>query len=317
MKLNNWLILLTLWGPVALCSNEPVVARVNGVEIPAFRLERYFAEYLEDQGRAVGNIRNPKAYQQLRLKALDALIDKELLWQEAVKRDVVISDAVVTEQVEKTRQAVGGADVFARKLNDAGFDEASYTQYTRRELAAQKVFAEMTAVAPPDEQQVRDFYEEHRSEMNRPAQVQARHILIKVPQGASAATIEAARLRLVEVRREIIGAADFSRVAKSRSEGSSASAGGDLGYFSKGRMLPEFDEVAFSMAPGEISQPVRTAVGWHLIYVENHLDEVDVTEEQGFAMVRTYLVQQQQSQARLQVLEQLRSRNRIERTNTE
>ena len=158
MKLNNWLILLTLWGPVALCSNEPVVARVNGVEIPAFRLERYFAEYLEDQGRAVGNIRNPKAYQQLRLKALDALIDKELLWQEAVKRDVVISDAVVTEQVEKTRQAVGGADVFARKLNDAGFDEASYTEYTRRELAAQKVFAEMTAVAPPVGQRVRDLY---------------------------------------------------------------------------------------------------------------------------------------------------------------
>lgn len=317
MKLNNWLILLTLWGPVALCSNEPVVARVNGVVIPAFRLERYFAEYLEDQGRAVGNIRNPKAYQQLRLKALDALIDKELLWQEAVKRDVVISDAVVTEQVEKTRQAVGGADVFARKLNDAGFDEASYNEYTRRELAAQKVFAEMTTVAPPDEQQVRAFYEEHRSEMNRPAQVHARHILIKVPQGASAATIEAARLRLVEVRREIIGAADFSRVAKSRSEGSSASAGGDLGYFPKGRMLPEFDAVAFTMAAGEISQPVRTAVGWHLIYVENHMDEVDVSEEQGFAMVRTYLVQQQQSQARLQVLEQLRSRNRIERTNTE
>ena len=79
-------------------------------------------------------------------------------------------------------------------------------------------------------------------------------------------------------------------------------------------MLPEFDAVAFTMAAGEISQPVRTAVGWHLIYVENHMDEVDVSEEQGFAMVRTYLAQQQQSQARLQVLEQLRSRNRIERT---
>ena len=314
MKLNNWLILLTLWGPAALCSNEPVVARVNGEEIPAFRLERYFAEYLEDQGRAVGNIRNPKAYQQLRRKALDTLIDKELLWQEAVKRDVVISDAVVNDQVEKTRTAVGGSEVFARRLNDAGFDEASYTEYTRRELAAQKVFAELTTVGAPDEQQVRAFYEEHRSEMNRPEQVHARHILIKVAQGASAATIEAARLRLVEVRREITQGADFANVAKSRSEGSSASEGGDLGYFPKGRMLPEFDAVAFAMAVGDISQPVRTAVGWHLIYLQNHLDAVDVTEEQGFAMVRTYLAQQQQSQARLQVLEQLRSRNRIERT---
>jgi peptidyl-prolyl cis-trans isomerase C len=60
------------------------VARVNGEEISQLRLERYFAEYLEDQGRALGSIRNPKAYKQLRKAALDALIDKELLWQEAV-----------------------------------------------------------------------------------------------------------------------------------------------------------------------------------------------------------------------------------------
>lgn len=311
--MKTLLLLLMLWVPVAFSNNGPAAARVNGEEISEFRLERYFAEYLEDQGRAVASIRNPKAYKQLRQAALDALIDKELLWQEALKRGVVISDATVQSQVALTRQAIGGAEVFARKLQDAGFDEAGFTEYTRRELAAQEVFADLTRVAEPDEKQIRAFFEEHRAEMSSPEQIQARHILIKVPQGADAATVEAARLRLEELRVQIAGGADFASVSRSASEDASASAGGDLGYFARGRMMPEFEAAAFAMKPGQVSEPVRTAVGWHLIYLQNHQEATDVTDEQGLETVRVYLARQQKAQARRDVLAQLRSRNRIER----
>jgi len=317
MKLNTVLVLLTLWLPVAWGSNGPAVARVNGEEISQMRLERYFAEYLEDQGRAVGSIRNPKAYKQLRKAALDALIDRELLWQEAVKRGVVISDGMVQEQVEQTRQAMGGAEKFARRLEDAGFDEAGYLEYTRRELAARQVFTDLTRVGEPDEKEVRAFYDEHRAQMNRPEEVQARHILIKVAPGADASTVESARLRLVDLRAKIEAGAEFATVARSNSEDDSASNGGDLGYFPRGRMLPEFEAAAFTLAPGSISEPVRTSVGWHLIYLQNHLAAADVTEDQGLDMVRAYLARQQQVQARLQALTQLRSGNRIERIDDE
>jgi peptidyl-prolyl cis-trans isomerase C len=313
MKLNALLVLLTLWVPVAWCSNGPAAARVNGEEISQLRLERYFAEYLEDQGRAIGNIRNPKAYKQLRKAALDALIDRELLWQEAVKRGVVISDAVVNDQIDQTRQAMGGAEVFARRLEDAGFDEAGYTEYTRRELAARQVFDDLIQAAGPDEKQVRAYYEEHRGELNRPEEVRARHILVKVAPGADASTVEAARLRLMAIRASIVAGADFASVARTGSEDASASEGGDLGYFLRGRMLPEFEAAAFALAPGGLSEPVRTSVGWHLIYSENHREAIHVPEEQGIEMVRAYLARQQQVQARLQALAQLRSRNRIER----
>jgi peptidyl-prolyl cis-trans isomerase C len=315
MKLNIALMLLTLWAPVAFCNNGPAAARVNGEEISEFRLERYFAEYLEDQGRAVGNIRNPKAYKQLRQKALDALIDKELLWQEAVKRGVVISDADVQNQVAQTRQAIGGPEVFARRLADAGFDEASFTEYTRRELAAQQVFTDLIQVGKPDEKQIRAFFEEHRADMSRPEEVQARHILIKVPQGADATTVEAARLRLTEMRVKISQGEDFASVARAGSEDATASQGGDLGSFPRGRMMPEFEAAAFALAPGAVSEPVRTSLGWHLIYLQNHSEAVDVPEVQGLEMVRAYLARQEQAKARLQVLAQLRSNNVIERIN--
>lgn len=313
MKLNTVLILLTLWVPAAFCSNGQVAARVNGEEISQLRLERYFAEYLEDQGRAVASIRNPSAYKQLRRAALDALIDKELLWQEAVKRGVLVSDDTVHSQVEQTRQAMGGAEVFARRLQDAGFDEAAYIEYTRRDLAAQQMFAELTKVDEPDEKQVRAFFEEHRAQMIRPQEIQVRHILIKVPQGADASTVASARLRLEAMRTRITQGEDFASVARNGSEDASASEGGDLGYFPRGRMLPEFDAAAFALTPGAISEPVRTAVGWHLIYLQNRLETADVTEEQGLDMVRAYLARQKKVQARLQALLQLRSGNRIER----
>ncbi|MET1070458.1 MAG: peptidylprolyl isomerase [Pseudomonas prosekii] len=313
MKLKTLTLLLMLWVPVALSNNEPAAARVNGEVITELRLERYFAEYLEDQGRAVGNIRNPKAYKQLRRAALDALIDKELLWQESRKRGVQISDASVRSQVEQTRQAIGGAEVFARRLQDAGFDEATFTEYTRRELAAQQMFAELSKVPEPDEQQVRAFFAEHRAEMARPEEVQARHILLKVAPEADAATVEAVRLRLLEIRAQIAQGADFAAVARSVSEDDSASSGGDLGYFARGRMMAEFEAAAFALQPGEVSDPVRTAGGWHLIYLQNHQEAADVTEEQGLETVRAYLARQQKAQARRDVLAHLRSTNRIER----
>jgi peptidyl-prolyl cis-trans isomerase C len=311
--MKTLLLLLILWVPVAFGTSGPVAARVNGEAISEFRLERYFAEYLEDQGRAVASIRNPKAYRQLREAALEALIDKELLWQEALKRGVQISDVTVRSQVEQTRQAIGGAEVFARKLQDAGFDEASFSEYTRRELAAQQVFAELTHVDGPNDQQVRAFFDEHRAEMNRPEQIQARHILIKVPQNADAATVEAARLRLEQIRVQIAQGADFANVAKAHSEDDSASTGGDLGYFARGRMLPEFETAAFALKPGQLSEAVRTPLGWHLIYLQNHQEATDVTQEQGLETVRVYLARQQQAQARRDVLARLRSSNRIER----
>lgn len=313
MKLKTLCWLLTGWLSVGMANNEPVAARVNGEAISEFRLERFFAEYLEDQGRAVASIRNPKAYKQLRQAALDTLIDKELLWQESRKRGVKIDEQTVRDQVEQTRTAIGGTDKFFQRLQDAGFDEASFAEYTHRELAAQRMFAELTKVQAPDEQTVRAFFEEHRAEMGAPEQVQARHILIKVAGDADAATVEAARLRLMQMRAAIAGGQTFASVAQSGSEDVTASQGGDLGYFARGQMVPAFEAAAFALKPGELSEAVRTPFGWHLIFVENHREAADVPEEQGLETVRAYLARQQQTQARRQVLAQLRAENRIER----
>lgn len=249
MKLTSLIVLLSCWLPAVWANNEPAVARVNGEEISGYRFERFFAEYLEDQGRAVASIRNPKAYKQLRQAALQTLIDKELLWQESQKRGVQIDEQAVRQQIEQMRSAIGGTDKFQRRLQDAGFDEVSFTEYTRRELAAQQVFAELI----------------------RANTLQPRQLLIRVPAQADAATVAAARLRLMQMRASIISGAALA------------------------------------------SQPVRSPFGWHVIYLQNHLEAADVPDLQGLDTVRAKLARQQQTQARRQVLAQLRVQNRIER----
>jgi len=137
-------------------------ARVNGVEIGLTRLERYFSEYLTAQGRAVSSIRNPGLYKRLRDQALNELIDKELLWQEARRQGIVISDAQVSAHVGEVEAAFGSPAVFERRLAEAGFDRAQYTEYTRQDMAAQQVYAQLSAVDAPSPAEVQAFYDANR-----------------------------------------------------------------------------------------------------------------------------------------------------------
>ncbi|MFF5867816.1 SurA N-terminal domain-containing protein [Pseudomonas sp. NPDC012596] len=134
-------------------------ARVNGVDIGVLRLERYFSEYLEAQGRALSSIRNPTLYKRLRSQALDELIDKELLWQEAQRRGIAISDEQVAAQVGEVEAAFGSPALFERRLADAGFDRAAYAEYMRHELASQQVYAQLSAVPAPTQAEVEAFYQ--------------------------------------------------------------------------------------------------------------------------------------------------------------
>ena len=144
---------------------DVAAARVNGVEIELMRLERYFAEYLDAQGRAVTSIRNPGLYKRLRDQALDELIDKELLWQEAQRQGIAISDEQVSAHIGEVEAAFGSPAIFERRLAEAGFDRAQYTEYTRHEMAAQQVYARLSAVDAPSQAEVEAFYDANRQRL--------------------------------------------------------------------------------------------------------------------------------------------------------
>ena len=112
------------------------------------------------------------------------------------------------------------------------------------------------------------YYEAHASQFKEEEQVKARHLLIKLDEEATPEQAEEALNKITEIRTEIEQGKSFADAAKEYSEGPSGPSGGDLGWFGKGRMVPAFEEAAFALAPGAVSEPVKTQFGYHLIMVE-------------------------------------------------
>lgn len=118
------------------------------------------------------------------------------------------------------------------------------------------------------DQQIRDYYEERMSAFKEEKQVKVRHILFKLAQDASEGEEKKVRERALSVLKKARDGEDFANLAKAYSEDPSKEQGGDLGYFSSGEMVKPFEDTAFKMKKGEISDPVRTPFGYHIIKVE-------------------------------------------------
>jgi len=112
------------------------------------------------------------------------------------------------------------------------------------------------------------YYEDNKESFRQEERVHARHILVLADAGASEEKVAAAEKKINELYERIRKGADFAKVAKEASEGPSAPLGGDLGWFGRGQMVPEFEQAAFAAAAGQVTAPVRTQFGFHIIKVE-------------------------------------------------
>lgn len=137
------------------------------------------------------------------------------------------------------------------------------------------------------DQDVRDYYQEHLDQYKVNEQVKARHILFKLDPDAGEEEVKKVRERALGVLERARKGEDFAQLAKKYSEGPTKDSGGELGYFSKGQMLKPFEEAAFKMKKGEISDLVRSPVGFHIIKVE----DVKKSRTKGLDEVREEITQ--------------------------
>jgi len=143
-------------------------------------------------------------------------------------------------------------------------------------------------LAAPSPAQIDEFYQAYRMDrFTKPEEVQARHILVRVAPDAKEDERAAARKKVEDLRARVTGGEDFAEVAKASSDDpGSAARGGDLGSFPRGRMTPTFEQAAFALAPGTVSEIVETPFGFHVIKVETH----DPGGVQELAAVRDQIV---------------------------
>jgi peptidyl-prolyl cis-trans isomerase D len=130
---------------------------------------------------------------------------------------------------------------------------------------------------PVSDNEIGDYYEEHKDEFKTDQSVNLSYVFFE--KKPSSADEEETKKKLLEIKSDILAGEDFAELAQDYSEDKgSADNGGDLGWFGKGMMVPAFEQVAFSLKPGEISDPVKTDFGWHLIKVTDRRIEGDKEE---------------------------------------
>ncbi len=176
----------------------------------------------------------------------------------------------------------------------AYFDETKESYRTQPMVQAEYLFfdpAVQAAAVAVSQEEILDYYDEHPDEFNLPKQVRARHILFKVDPEASAEDIEKTRVRAADITRLAREGQDFAALAQEHSEGPSGPRGGDLGFFQAGAMVKPFSEAAFALQVGDISDPVKTRFGWHVIKVEEIKSASVQTPEQASAQIKKSLVE--------------------------
>jgi peptidyl-prolyl cis-trans isomerase C len=264
-----------------------VLAHVNGEDVTKADLDRA-VQALE--ARAGGPVPAEQRDQVVR-GVLDQLIGYKVLVQETRARKVAVPDADVDARIGQIRGQFPSEAEFTQMLTQRNLTLEQVKSDARQDMAIAKLIedeiASKVAVKP---EQVTDFYAKNPDQFKQGESVRASHILISVPKGADAATKAQARDKAEQVLKEVKGGGDFAALAKQHSaDPGSAAKGGDLGFFQQGQMVGPFNDAAFSLAPGAISDLVETDFGFHIIKVAEKKEGRTIPLEEVRPQVEQYL----------------------------
>lgn len=184
---------------------------------------------------------------------LDSLIAEKIVDMELKKANITVTDEELQKEMNEVIESYGGVDYVNTYLAMQGLTLEDLKEDVLSYLKVMKLLEpRLTAT----EEEIVAYFEANKSYFDQPEQVEASHILVYEEETAK------------EVKRKLDEGADFAQLAAEYSKDTgNAQYGGELGYFGRGEMVEEFEEAAFSMKVGEISDPVKTKFGYHIIKV--------------------------------------------------
>lgn len=251
----------------AMPMTAPIVA-VDDTTFTRADLERAIAQHAVVAGIPPQSLDAPTR-DALEAPAYEKLIERHLLGQEAKKRGLWPSDAEVNAEADKLKKTIPPGKTLEEALATMGTDEKGFLIDLASDVAIAKLFEALKKeLGPADDAAMRKVYDENKDRFKVPDTAEAAHILVRVAKTAKADEDKAALEKIKAIRKEVAGKDEdtFKKVASEKSEDPSAKVnGGNLGRFARGDMVKEFEDAAFALKKGEISQPIRSDFGWHVI----------------------------------------------------
>lgn len=289
---------------------DRVVARVNGVAITEKQLAQE-TEQLYPSNTAHGGLRADKIGE-VREKALVELEVEELAWQRAQKTHAVVPRAEVEAEFQKMRRQFGAKE-FDQSLKAHGIPREQYLKELERRMTLERVFQQkVLRPARMSDAALRAYYQKNLKKFQRPEQVRARLILVALDPKASPDEERKAREKAQMIYQQSQSGKDFAALAEQYSDDFYKIKGGDLGWVHRGRLEPDFEKVAFTLAVGKVSEPFRTQYGYNLIKVEGRQPAAQMKFQDLRAMLKAQLEEERARALRSAWVEDLKKGARIE-----
>jgi peptidyl-prolyl cis-trans isomerase SurA len=263
---------------------EEIIARVNNSIITRADLQRSKEEWKDAISHA--RSQNPADLPQEQ-DLLRDLIDQQLLLQKGTELGVT-ADTEVIKRLDQMRQQMHAETMedVEKAAQAQGVSFEDFKQNMKNQIITQKVIQqEVGGHITITQQQIQEFYDQHKADLERPEQVRLSEILVSTQKGPEVKTekgkpalpeptdpdvVAAAQQKADSIYEQLQKGGKFADVAKANSDGPTAGAGGDLEYFKRGVLSKELEDKVFALKAGEFTQPIRTNQGWVILQVSEH-----------------------------------------------
>ena len=283
-----------------------VLATVNETTITRGELDKEIDTMLTRMQGRVPPERIGQMRAQLEEKMLGNLVNRRVLLDKVAADKIEVSEDEFNTAIEDLKKNLPPDITMEQMLERSGTTEAEFRENFGIELKIRKLIEGQNGEKlEATEEEAKAFYDENPDQFNKPESATASHILISVEEGASDEDKAAKRAELESIRTKIVEGADFAEMAKEHSSCPSKAQGGDLGEFGRGRMVPEFEQAAFSQEINAVGDIVETQFGYHIIKVTKRDQGGATPFEEVKEQLTRYLTAQKQQKAAREYIDEL------------
>ena len=291
-----------------------VVAKVNDKPIEETLLTPEIDKYLKKYSKYGVTTVTPELLNTLKKKALDKIIDNELLSQAILKYEMPDIDQTAKKELDSLKSQYKTPEGFEQYLASRQLSEENLLTSLRNKLQV-NAYLESRGVLhfEPPEEEILSFYEQGKENFKKKERVKVRHILVQVEDDSDQLKKEAARRKAEDILKKIQAGLNFAELAEKHSDClRSNKNGGELGFVERGFMPPEFDQIAFSIEKGKTSEVVETRYGYHIIQVLEKDPAGYHSLEKVRSFITKYLEEKHVNRLRLEHVKKLRQQAKIE-----
>ncbi len=293
---------------------KKIAATVNGKPIYDDELKVMVEKKLKKDSRYMSSGLSPEQISIVRANTLKTLIDKEVLLQASLKEPVKNIDELIKQEIAVIVKKFGSVEKFKNYMPSKKMTDAEFDTYLNNKIHVREYLKKQGVIDPAiPEEDIKKFYDNGKKNFRSEELVKVSHILLALKPDATKSQKDEILKKANRLRDMIINGEDFAKIAKEYSQSADGNrTGGEIGMIKKGFMPKEFDEVAFSLKKDEISKPILTKFGYHIIKVTDRQEAKTASYEKSRDFIKKFLQERVTIKALDELKQKLREKAKIE-----